>query len=501
MESASEENQERFRISIRMRPLNTREKILGAKQAVFVNEDHNKIYVHSSNDSASSGNLNEFTFDHVYGELSSQRQVYVDNVKPLVEDFCNGYNAAIFCYGQAGTGKTHNLQGVTDSPSLQGIIQRSVNDIFTKVCEYPKILIKVSFFMICSEQWYDLLQDHGESHWLKNGDYREAFFAGKYTATCASEVMEYHQKGINEACVWSTNMGEMTTKNTHIFQITLDVIDKDGDNTIITNSTISFVDLPDSARINRAGIGGQRLKEMTRIECARRGLPLLLKSLSKKSQEGDDNEKKVHIPYRNFKLTFYMKQALGNNCKTLILGTIGPADLNAEETLQTLKLLDKAKLIINYPRLVINAKSSVLTRLRAVAYCFANDEFPEKFFPDCIESDDFPTDPCIFLPKLAECLDTKNGDEICTIKDTDIGIICKISYTNMKQVITDILTHIQPFKFDKLCQLVDNCEEEVQKPNYLELLRLHYKHWKSDCPSEIHLKLKDIKTSLTFNPS
>ena len=47
-----------------------------------------------------------FAFDHVYGEESSQAELYETTARPVVESCLEGYNATIFAYGQTGTGKT-----------------------------------------------------------------------------------------------------------------------------------------------------------------------------------------------------------------------------------------------------------------------------------------------------------------------------------------------------------------------------------------------------------
>lgn len=52
----------------------------------------------------------QYTFDAVFGEGSSQDDVY-EYVAPLVTGVCSGINTTIFAYGQTGTGKTYTMLG------------------------------------------------------------------------------------------------------------------------------------------------------------------------------------------------------------------------------------------------------------------------------------------------------------------------------------------------------------------------------------------------------
>jgi 3-phosphoglycerate kinase len=61
-----------------------------------------------------------------------------------------------------------------------------------------------------------------------------------------------------------------------------------------------------------------------------------------------------HIPYRNSKLTKLLSNALGSNCKTVILAHISPTERNYNETLTTLRFANKAKNVKNIS--VINAR-------------------------------------------------------------------------------------------------------------------------------------------------
>ena len=83
-------------------------------------------------------NPNElFTFDSVFGPLSTQQQVFTNVALPLIDDILLGYNGTIFAYGQTSSGKTHTMLGKdganSSNTNLNGIIPQLSIDIFNRI--------------------------------------------------------------------------------------------------------------------------------------------------------------------------------------------------------------------------------------------------------------------------------------------------------------------------------------------------------------------------------
>ena len=77
-----------------------------------------------------------------------------------IADVLSGYNGTIFAYGQTSSGKTHTMEGVLESPTLQGIIPRIVQDIFNHIYSMDASIefqIKISYFEIYLDKIRDLL--------------------------------------------------------------------------------------------------------------------------------------------------------------------------------------------------------------------------------------------------------------------------------------------------------------------------------------------------------
>lgn len=75
----------------------------------------------------------EFTFEHVFTELSSQKEVFQSVCLPLIQDVVDGKNALLFTYGITSSGKTHTISG---RPSDPGILPRTLDTLFSSIQEY-----------------------------------------------------------------------------------------------------------------------------------------------------------------------------------------------------------------------------------------------------------------------------------------------------------------------------------------------------------------------------
>lgn len=69
------------RVAVRARPLVEKEIVEKCKECVSYSQDGKQVVL---------GKDRRFTFDHVFGPVISQEDVYIDCVKPLVESCCAG---------------------------------------------------------------------------------------------------------------------------------------------------------------------------------------------------------------------------------------------------------------------------------------------------------------------------------------------------------------------------------------------------------------------------
>ena len=78
----------------------------------------------------------------------------------------------------------------------------------------------------------------------------------------------------------------------------------------------------------------------------------------------DESKKISHIPYRDSKLTRILQDSLGGNANTFMIACISPAEINFEETLNTLKYASRARHIKNKPVVNTDPHSAMIAQLR-----------------------------------------------------------------------------------------------------------------------------------------
>ena len=253
---------ENVRVVCRCRPLNDIERSRGGEGlAVKMFENLPEMVEVDMEDSQTKHN-----FDRCYGMDSTQQQVYVDSVFPLIDDVLNGYNATVFAYGQTGTGKTHTMEGNADDPDLMGIIPRSVNSIFEGVSSSDETLeftIKVSYVEIYMEKIRDLLDD---THVKSNLTVREDKVNGIYIAgvteeyvTAQDELLSLMHHGASNRATAATGMNEGSSRSHSVFTITIN--QRNVVNSTQKSGKLVLVDLAGSEMVKKTSASGQQLEE------------------------------------------------------------------------------------------------------------------------------------------------------------------------------------------------------------------------------------------------
>ncbi|CCK72966.1 kinesin motor protein CIN8 KNAG_0M01130 [Huiozyma naganishii CBS 8797] len=208
----------------------------------------------------------------------------------------------------------------------------------------------------------------------------------------AKEGLQLLQRGLQRRQVATTKLNDVSSRSHTIFTITLYKKFKDD---LYRLSKINLVDLAGSENVNKAGALNLRAKESGSINQSLLTLGRVINSLADKS---------AHIPFRESKLTRLLQDSLGGNTKTVLIATISPAKIAAEETCSTLEYASKAKNIKNKPQLgsfiikdiLLKDVSQELIKMRADLWCTKSKEgiyVSQKNYKEMVDDlDNFKTE-------------------------------------------------------------------------------------------------------------
>ncbi|XP_017974966.1 PREDICTED: kinesin-like protein KIN-4A isoform X1 [Theobroma cacao] len=375
------------KVAVHIRPLIGDERTQGCKESVTVTSGKPQVQI----------GTHSFTFDHVYGNGGSpSSSMFEECVAPLVDGLFQGYNATVLAYGQTGSGKTYTMGTATKDGCQTGLIPQVMNALFKKIetlKHQTEFQLHVSFIEILKEEVRDLLDSEPVSKSVTpNGNAVKVTVPGRppiqiressngvitlagsteVAVTTLQEMATCLEQGSISRATGSTNMNNQSSRSHAIFTITLEQMCKiqsvsSGNDTLDNDmgeeylcAKLHLVDLAGSERAKRTGSDGLRLKEGIYIN---RGLLALGNVIS---ALGDEKKRKegVHVPYRDSKLTRLLQDSLGGNSKTVMIACISPADINAEESLNTLKYANRARNIQNKPVVNRDLISNEMQKMR-----------------------------------------------------------------------------------------------------------------------------------------
>ena len=369
----------KIRVIVRKRPISKKEQArndmdiieLRSKQSLIVKELKTKVdmskYIEEHN----------FTFDNAYGEDSTNEDIYLETVRPMIEAaFYSKAKVTCFAYGQTGSGKTHTMMGpasnLTNNEYLSngiistpGLYLLSGFDIFKFLSfpEYSHLYATIAFYEIYCGKLFDLLNNRSSLTAREDGKGNIIITnLHEKNINCLNDLMKVIEQGLKRRTVGVTGANNDSSRSHAIIQITLrnntiNNLNKFGSNTNNNSNTtysnisnlnnnssnnsnvygkISFIDLAGSERAQDT----VDTNKQTRVDGAEINKSLLV--LKECIRALDQN--KSHTPFRGSKLTLVLRDSfIGGNCKTLMIANISPSSVCAENTLNTLRYADRVK--------------------------------------------------------------------------------------------------------------------------------------------------------------
>ncbi|XP_061203784.1 kinesin heavy chain isoform X2 [Neopsephotus bourkii] len=283
-----------------------------------------------------------YVFDRVFPPNTTQEQVYHACAMQIVKDVLAGYNGTIFAYGQTSSGKTHTMEGKLHDPQGMGIIPRIARDIFNHIYAMDENLefhIKVSYFEIYLDKIRDLLDMTKTNLSVHEDKNRVPYVKGctERFVSSPEEILDVIDEGKSNRHVAVTNMNEHSSRSHSIFLIS--VRQENVETEQKRSGKLYLVDLAGSEKVSKTGAEGAVLDEAKNINKSLSALGNVISALA----EGT----KLHVPYRDSKMTRILQDSLGGNCRTAMVICCSPSSYNDAETRSTLLFGQRAKTIKN----------------------------------------------------------------------------------------------------------------------------------------------------------
>nr|AAB63609.1 kinesin heavy chain isolog [Arabidopsis thaliana] len=452
--------EEKILVSVRVRPLNEKEKTRNDRcDWECINDTTIICKFHNLPDKSS------YTFDKVFGFECPTKQVYDDGAKEVALCVLSGINSSIFAYGQTSSGKTYTMSGITEF---------AMDDIFAYIDKHKqerKFTLKFSAMEIYNEAVRDLLCEDSSTP-LRLLDDPEVYI----------EFVDFFaaQRKIGE-----TSLNEISSRSHQILRLTIESSSQQfsPESSATLAASVCFVDLAGSERASQTLSAGSRLKEGCHINRSLLTLGTVIRKLSK--------GKNGHIPYRDSKLTRILQNSLGGNARTAIICTMSPARSHLEQSRNTLLFATCAKEVTTNAQvnLVVSEKALVKQLQRELARmenelknlgpasASSTSDFYALMLKQKEDTTQEPEDAC----KEVRCIEVNSGEaERVQIQDSLDDIVEKKEYeqnyesqkddadSSIKNIDMELSLYTKPEAEDgvsvkKLIEDVQETEQSVEK--------------------------------------
>ena len=342
------ETESQIRVVIRTRPTQA-----FASKNISISSIDNKINITIPRNE-SKGIINNqkenwsFQFDKILHNVA-QEEVF-EYVKTIISGATQGFNGTVFAYGPTGSGKTFTMSGSSSNFNYRGIIPRAITRLFQELggkVDYES-KVTISYLEIYNEIIFDLLspipanEQKGEINFQEDAK-GNIVVKGltKHSVANEEEAFNLLFEGESNRTVSEHQLNKGSTRSHCIFTISVEMKSKVESSEKVLTSKLNFVDLAGSERVKETGSSGLALKEAAYINKSLTFLEQVVVSLT------DKTKRKEYVPYRQSKLTHILKDAIGGNCRTVMIATIWPEEQFILDTLSTLNFAKRMKNVVN----------------------------------------------------------------------------------------------------------------------------------------------------------
>ena len=207
--------------------------------------------------------------------------------------------------------------------------------------------MRVSYLEIYNELMFDLIssvptaEQQGTAISIQDDAKGEIHVKGLTLNVCKNEeeALNFLFEGESNRTISAHQLNKESSRSHCIYTVHVESRSRTESQEKVIYSKLHLVDLAGSERIKKSGASGVSLKEATYINKSLTFLEQVVVSVC-------DN-KREHIPYRQSKLTNFLKSSIGGNCQTVMIANIYPEPEQNEETIGTLKFASRMMKVSN----------------------------------------------------------------------------------------------------------------------------------------------------------
>jgi len=326
-------------VSLRLRPIFDKEIQQGEFEVVTVREDSGEVVVHNCLFHADLVRMFVhnvgFSFPRVFGPMASNEDVYRDCGSTLVSHALGGQLGTIFMFGQTGSGKTY---------TMNCIIELAAREIFASSVN---LMVNLRCFEVAGKKCFDLLARHRAELKLLEDQAGKTNLVGalEAPASSAEECLRLLFEAHGRRATAGHSRNEESSRSHFVCVLDLPnggslvLVDCAGTERRQDNDQHTSERMRESAEINASL---HALKECIR----QRGREYRVAAAATKNSSGDgsghedEEQRQVHVPYRDSPLTRVLQASFTRPGSYLAaIGTISPIALDTEHTLATLRTL------------------------------------------------------------------------------------------------------------------------------------------------------------------
>lgn len=286
----------------------------------------------------------KYQFDAFYGEKSTQQDIYVGSVQPILRHLLEGQNASVLAYGPTGAGKTHTMLG---SPEQPGVIPRALMDLLQLTRDESAegrpwdLSVTMSYLEIYQEKVLDLL-DPASGDLVIREDCRGNILIPGLTQKPIASFSDFEQHFLpasRNRSVGATRLNQRSSRSHAVLLVKVDQRERLAPFRQ-REGKLYLIDLAGSEDNRRTGNQGIRLKESGAINSSLFVLGKVVDALS---------QGLPRIPYRDSKLTRLLQDSLGGSAHSIIIANIAPERRFYQDTISALNFTARSKEVINRP--------------------------------------------------------------------------------------------------------------------------------------------------------